>query len=136
MVLAQTSLCWQRFIIVKAMIFPVVLYRCGLDHKTVWMPKNRCLWTVVLKTLESPLTSKEIKPVYPKANQCWIFTGRTDIEAEAPVLWPPNVKSQLIGKDPDAEKKWGQEEKGTNRGWDGWMAPLTQWTWVWANSRR
>ena len=108
MVLAQTSLCWQRFIIVKAMIFPVVLYRCGLDHRTVWMPKNRCLWTVVLKTLESPLDSKEIKPVDPKANQCWIFTGRTDIEAEVLMLWPPDVKSWPTGKDPDGGKYWGQ----------------------------
>ena len=75
--------------------------------------KNWCFQIVVLeKTLESPLDSKEIKPVNPEGNQLWIFTGRTDAEAEAPILWPPDVKSQLIGKDPDAGKDWGQEEKG------------------------
>ena len=72
------------------------------------------LWTVVLeKTLESPLDCKEIKPVHPKGNQSWIFIGRTDAKAETPILWPPDAKSWLIGKDPDAGKDWGQEEKGT-----------------------
>ena len=85
-----------------------------LDYKESWAPKNWCFWIVVLeKTLESPLNSKEIKPVYPKRNQTWIFTGRTDAEAETPVLWPPHVKSWLVGKDPDAGRDWGQEEKGT-----------------------
>ena len=85
-----------------------------LDHKESWAPKNWCFWTVVLeKTLESPLDWKEIKPVYPKGNQSWIFIGRTDAEAEAPILWPPDVKNWLIGKDPDAGKDWRQEEKGT-----------------------
>ena len=75
---------------------------------------NWCFWTVVLeKTLESPMDSKEIKPVHPKGNQPWIFIGKTDTEAEAPILWPPDVKSWLIGKDPHAGKDWGQEEKGT-----------------------
>ena len=84
-----------------------------LDHKEVWAPKNWCFQTVVLeKTLESPLDSKEIKPVNPKGNQLWIFIGRTDADAEAPLIWPPDVKSQLIGKDPDAGKDWRQEEKG------------------------
>ena len=82
-----------------------------LDHKESWGPKNWCFQTVVLeKTLESPLDCKEIKPVNPKGNQPWLFIGRTD--AEAPTLWPPDVKSWLIGKDPDAGKDWRQEEKG------------------------
>ena len=84
-----------------------------LDYKESWAPKNWYFWIVVLdKTLETPLDSKEIKPVNPKGNQFWIFTGRTDAEAETPVLWPPDVKNWLIGKDPDAGKEWGQEEKG------------------------
>ena len=83
-----------------------------LDHKEGWAPNFWCLWTVVLeKTLESPLDSKKIKPVNLKGNQPWIFIGRTDAEAEAPILWPPNVKDWLIGKDPDAGKDWTQEEK-------------------------
>ena len=84
------------------------------DHKESWAPKNWCFWTVVLeKTLESPLDCKEIQPVHPKRNQSWIFIGRTDAEAEAPILWPPDEKNGLIGKDSDAEKNWRQEEKGT-----------------------
>ena len=84
-----------------------------LDHKEGWMLKNWCFQTVVLdKTLESPLDSKEIKPVNAKGNQSWIFIGRTDFEAEAPILWPPDGKNWLIGKDPDAGKDSGQEEKG------------------------
>ena len=84
------------------------------DHKEGWAPKNCCFWTVILKkTLESPLDCKEIKLVQPKGNQSWIFIGRTDAEAETPVLWPPDAKNWLIGKDPDAGKDWRQEEKGT-----------------------
>ena len=84
-----------------------------LDHKESWVPKNWCFWTVVLeKTLESPLDCKEIKAVNPKGNQPWILTGRTDAEAEAPILWLPDVKNWLIGKDPGARKCWRQEEKG------------------------
>ena len=84
-----------------------------LDYGEGWAPKNWHFWIVVLeKALESPPDSKEIKPVNPKGNQPWIFTGRTDAEAEAPRLWPPDVKSQFTGKDPDARKDWGQEEKG------------------------
>ena len=83
-----------------------------LDHKEGWASKNWCFQTVVLeKTLKSPLDSEEIKTVNPEGNQSWIFTGRTDAEAEAPILWPLDVKSQLIGKDPDAGKDWEQEEK-------------------------
>ena len=84
-----------------------------MDHKEGWGLKNGYFWTVVLeKTLERPLDSKEIKPVNPKENQPSIFIGRTDAEAEAPTLWPPDVESLLTGKDPDAGKDWRQEEKG------------------------
>ena len=156
-----------------------------LDSKESWVPKNWCFWTVVLeKILESPLDSK-IKPVNPKENQFWIFTGRSDYEAVAPILWPPDAKNWLTGKDSgeslglqgdqasQSERKstlnihwkdwcwswssntlstWCKEPthwktpwcwerltargEGDNRGWDGWVASLTQWTWVWANSRR
>ena len=85
-----------------------------LDYKESWAPKTWCVWTVVLeKTLESPLDCKEIKPVNPKVNQPWIFIGRTD--AEAPILWPPNAKNWLTGKDPDAGKDWRQEERGQQK---------------------
>ena len=84
-----------------------------LDHKESWGLKNWCFWTVVLeKALESPLDSKEIKPVHPKGTQSWIFIGRTDAGAETPILWPSDVKNQLIGEDSDAGKVWRQEEKG------------------------
>ena len=99
--------------LVKAMVFPVVMYGCELDYKESWALKNWCFWAGVLgKTLESPLDCKEIQPVHPKGNQSWMFIGRTDAEAEAPILWPPDAKSRLIWKDPDAGKDWGQEEKG------------------------
>ena len=85
-----------------------------LDYEESWVPKNWCFWTVVLeKTLESPLNCKEIKPVHPKGNQSWIFIGRTDAEAETPILWPPDVKSWLIIKDPNAGNDWRRGEKGT-----------------------
>ena len=97
---------------VEAMVFPVVMYTCELNHKEVWEPKNWCFWNVVLeKTLESPLDSKEIKPINPKWNQLWIFIGRTNTKAEAPRVWSFDVKSWLIGKDPDAWKDRRQEEK-------------------------
>ena len=117
--------------LVKAMVFPVVMYGC--ESWTIRKaPKNSCFWTVVLeKTLESPLDCKEIKPVNPKGNQPWIFIGRTD--AEVPIIWPPAVNSQLIRKDRCWERlKAGGE--GDNRKQDGWMASPTQWTWVWASS--
>ena len=85
------------------------------------------------KTLESPVDCKEIQPVNPKGNQSWIFIGRTDTDAEAPILWPPDAKTRLIRKDPDAGKDWRQEEKGV---WDGWMPSLIQWTWVWVHYGR
>ena len=96
-----------------------------LDYKESWVLRNWCFWTVALeKTLESPLDSKEIKPVNPKGNQCWIFIGRTDAEAETPILWPPDAKNWLIGKDPEARKDWKQEEKGMTEdemvGWHHW----------------
>ena len=93
-----------------------------LDYKESWAPKNWCFWTVVLeKTLASPLDCKEIQPVHRKGNQSWVFIGRTDVEAEIPILWPPVAKSWLTGKDPDAGKDWGQEEKETTEdGRVGW----------------
>ena len=104
--------------LVKAMVFLVVTYGCeSWDCKESWMPKNWCFWTVVLeKTLESPLDCK-IKPVNPKRNQPWIFTGRTNAEAEAPILRLPDVNSWFVRKDPDAGKDWRQKEKGDDKGW-------------------
>ena len=85
-----------------------------LDHKEGWTLKNWCFWAVMLeKTLESPLDCKEIQPVHPKGSQSWIFIGRTDAEAETPILWPSDGKNWLIWKDPDAGKDWRQEKKGT-----------------------
>ena len=85
-----------------------------LDYKEGWGPKNWCFWTMVLeKTLESPLDCREIQPIHPKGDQSWVFFGRTDVEAEPPILWPPDLKNWLIWKDPDAEKDWSQEVKGT-----------------------
>ena len=99
--------------LVKALDFPLVICRCELDYKESWVPKNWCIWTVVLeKTLESPLDCKEIQPVQSKGDQSWVLIGRTDAEAETPILWPPDEKSWLIGKDSDAGRDWGQEEKG------------------------
>ena len=107
-----------------------------LDYKESWVPKNWCFWTVVLeKTLESPLDCKGIQPVHPKGSQSWMFIGRTDAEAEAPILQPPDAKNWLIGKGPDAGKDWRQKEKGITEDEKFWMASWTQWTWVWVNSR-
>ena len=104
-----------------------------LDRKESWAQKNRCFWTVVLeKTLESPLDCKEIQPVHPKGNQSWIFIGRTDVEAETPILWAWDVKNWLLRLWCWERLKAGGE--GDDRGWDGWMALLTRWTWVWASS--
>ena len=100
--------------LVKAILFPVVMYMWVLDHKESWAPKNWCFCMVVLeKTLQNPLDSKEIQPVHPKGNQSWIFIGRTDAEAETLILWPSDVKNWLIWKDPDAGKDWRWEKKGT-----------------------
>ena len=97
-----------------------------LDHKEIWAPKNWCFWTVILeKILESPLDCKEIQPVHPKGNQSWILNGRTDAEAEAPILWLPDAKSWLTGKDPGAGTDWRREVKGTTEdemvGWHHWL---------------
>jgi len=103
-----------KICLVKAMVFPIVMYGCELDYKESWALKNWCFWNVVLeKTLESPLDCKEIQPVHPKGNQSWILIGRTNVEAETPVLWPSDAKNWLIWKDPDAGKDWRREEKGT-----------------------
>ena len=100
-----------------------------LEYKQSWALKKWCFWTVVLeKTLESPWDCKEIKTVHPKGNQSWIFIGRTDAEAEAPILWPTDAKNWLIWKDPEAGKRLKVGEEGDGRGWDSWMASLTQWT--------
>ena len=107
----------------------------GLDCEEGWAPKNWCFWTVVLeKTLESPLDCREIQPVHSEGDQPWVFFGRNDAKAEAPVLWLPYVKSWLIGKDSDAGRDWGAAGERDNRGRDEWMASLTRWTWVWVNS--
>ena len=106
-----------------------------LDYKESWAPKNWCFWTVVLgKTLERPLDCKELQPVHPKGNQSWMFTGRTDAEAETLILWPPDAKNWLIWKDPWCWVRLKVEREGDDRGWDGWMVSLTQWAWVWVNS--
>ena len=105
-----------------------------LDHKESWVPKIWCFWTVVLeKTLESPLDCKEIKPVHSEGDQPWDFFGRNDAKAETPVLWPPHAELTHW------KRFWcweglGAGGEGDDRGWDGWMASLTRWTWVWVNS--
>ena len=116
--------------LVKAMVFPVVMchvWMWELDYKESWALKNWCFWTVVLeKTLESPLDRKEIQPVHSKGNQSWIFIGRTDAEAETPILWPLDAKNWFIGKDPDAGKDWRWEKKGMTKdemvGWHHWLS--------------
>ena len=112
--------------LVKAMVFP------ELDYKESWALKNWCFWTVVLEKTESPFDCKEIKPVNPKGNQSWIFFGRTNAEAEAPILWLPNGKNQLIAKDSDTGKDWGQEEKGiTEDKMVGWHHRLNEHGFGW-----
>ena len=109
--------------------------RWKLGPKESWILKSWCFWIVVLKkAFESPLDCKEIKPANPKGNQSWIFIGRTD--AEAPILWPPDAKSWLIGKKPWCWERSKSKGEGGDRGWDGCIASLTQWTWIWANSGR
>ena len=124
-----------KFCLGKAMVFPVVTYRCES-----WIIKKAecgqidafelCCW----RRLKSPLVCEEIQPVHPKGNQSCIFIGRTVFEVETPILWPPDVKNWLLWKDPDAGKDWRWEQRGDSRGWDGWMASPTQWTWVWVGS--
>jgi len=115
--------------LVKAVVSLVVMYGWELDYKESWSLKNGCFWTLLLeKTLESPLDCKEFQPVHPKWDQSWVFIGRTDVEAETPILWLPDVKSWLIGKDPDAGKDWRQEENGTTEDemvrWHHWLNEL------------
>ena len=117
-----------------------------MHHIKSWVPKNWCFWTVLEKTLESPLDCKEIKSVNPKGNQSWIFIGRTDVEAEIPVLWTADGKSQLIRKDSDGKSQLIRKDccwkilkargEGDDRGQDGWMASPTLWTWTGASSGR
>ena len=97
-----------------------------LDRKSGWAPRIWCLQTAVLeKSVESLLDCKEIQPVHPKGDQCWVFIGRTDAEADAPILWPPDAQNWLIGQDPDVGKDWRREEKGTTEdemaGWHHWL---------------
>ena len=114
------------------------LWMWELDHEEGWALKNWCFWNVVLeKTLESNFDSKETKPVNPKGNQPWIFIGRTDAKDEVLILWPlwpPDAKSWLTGKDPKCWERLRARRWRDDRGWDGWMASLTQWTRVWANT--
>ena len=120
--------------IVKPMVFPVVMYGCELDHKEGWTQNNWCFWTVMLeKILESPLDCKEIQPVHFERDQPWDTFEGNGAEAETPVLWPPHVKSWLIGKASDAGRDWGQEEKGTTEdemaGWHHWLdGRESEWT--------
>ena len=105
-----------------------------LDCEESWALKNWCFWTVVLeKTLESPLDCKEIQPVHPKGDQSWVFIGRTFTEAETPILWPPHAEL-THWKRPWYWEGLGAGGEGDNRGWDGWTASVTRWTWVWVNS--
>ena len=111
--------------LVKGMFFPVVMYGCESWTIDTWAPKNWCFWIVALeKTVESPLGCKEIQPVHSKGNQSWIIMRRTHVEAETPILWSPDTKNWLIGKDPDAGKDWRWEEKGMIEdemvGWHYW----------------
>ena len=128
---AETLLCQQRSS--TAMGFPVVKYRCES-----WTVKKAERWRIDAfelwcwrRLLRVPGTARRSNLSILKS---WVFIGRTDTEAETPILWPPDGKSWLIGKDPDAGRDWGEGGEGDTRGWDGWMASLTQWTWVWVNS--
>ena len=124
---------WASILVYQNKFFPSSKDFGELDYKESWALKNWCFWTVVLeKTLESPLDCKEIQPVHPEGNQSWIFIGRTDAKAETPVLWPPQELTHW-------KRLWcweglGAGGKRDDRGWDGWMASPTQWTWIWVNS--
>ena len=129
----QRSTYW-RYIFSSSHVRVVNRYKSWTIKKG-WGPKNWCFQAVVLeKTHESPLDCKEIKPVNPKGNQPWIFTGRTDAEAEALILWPPDIKNWLIRKSfPWFWERLMEEGKGDDRGWDNWMESPMRWTWVWAS---
>ena len=119
--------------LVKAMVFPVVIWMWELDYRESWVPKNWCFWTEMLeKTLESPLDCQEIKSVIPKGNQS--FTGRTDAEAEAHNTLVTWWEELTHWKRPWCWERLKAGAEGDERGWDGWMASLTRWTWVWVNS--
>ena len=124
--------------IVKAMVFPVVMHGCkSWTTKKGWVRNNPCFLIVVLeKTPECPLDCKEIQPVNPKGNQPWIFTGRTDAEAEVLILLATWCEEPTHWKSPWCWERLRAGEEGRDRGWDDWKASLTQWTWVWANSGR
>ena len=126
--------------VVKTMIISVVIYGCEnwtikkAEHRRIDAFELWC-WRRLLRVTWSPLDCKEIQPVHPKGNLSWIFIGRTDAEAGTPIFWPPDEDNWLTGKDLDAGKDWLKAGgEGDNRGWDGWMASPTQWTWVWVSS--
>ena len=109
-------------------------FSSDLQMTMILAPLYWCFWTVVLeKTLESPLDCKEIQPVHPKRNQSWVFIGRTDAEAEIPILWPSWGKELTHWKRPWCWERWKARGEGDDRGWDGWMTSPTQWTWIWVN---
>ena len=106
-----------------------------LDCEEGWALKNWCFWTVLLeKTFESPLDCKEVQPVHPEGDQFWVFIGRTDVEAETPIFWLPYAEGLTYLKRPWCWERLRAGREGDDRGWDGWMASPTQWTWVWAIS--
>ena len=122
--MSETLLCQQRSIQSRLWFFQWSCMDVRVDYKESWASNNWCFWTVMLeKTFESPLDCKEIQPVHPKGNQSWIFIVRTDADAETPILWPPDVKNWLNGKDSDAGKDWRWEEKGTTG--MGWLDGVT-----------
>ena len=126
-----------KFHIAKVIVFPVVMYGCEswtINKAERW--RTDALEMMLEKTLESPLDCKESQPVHPKGDQSWVFIGRTDAEAETPILWPPDEKNWLIEKTLMLGKIEGRRRRGWQRMRFGWMASLTQWTWVWVNSRR
>ena len=138
----QCSLFWYglsclpaKVHLVRAKVFPSHGWMWELDCKESWVPKNWCFGTVLLeKTLESPLESKEIQPVHPEGNQSWIFIGRTDAEAETPNTLATWCKELTHWKRPWCWERLKAGGEGDDRGWDGWIASLTQWTWVWVDS--
>ena len=137
---SRDILCQQSSTESRLWFFPIVMYGC--ESWTIKKAKHRRFDAFELwcwRRLLSPLDCKEIQPVHPKGDQSWIFIGRTDVEAETPIFWPPDGKTWLIWKDPGAQKDWGQEERGMTEdemvGWQIRWPPLTQWTWVWVNSR-
>ena len=134
-ILKSRDITWPTKVrLVKVMVFPVVMYGCESWTEEGWAPKNWCFWTVVLeKTLESHLDCKEIQTVHSKGDQSWVFIGRTDAKAETPILWPPR-EELTHWKRPWCWEGLGAGGEGDDRGWEGWMASPTRWTWVCVNS--